>query len=147
MMGKLGFDIVVSKLSETDLQFCQQAVATYKLFSDIVWHGNQYRLVSPWDNDIAAVMYVADDKSDAIVFNYLVNNRYGAGSLSPVRLKGLDASKKYSVKEINLYPGTKSTLDGTKEYSGDYLMTIGINPDVNARRSSVILDVEEVNKK
>ncbi|WP_423148157.1 alpha-galactosidase [Rubrolithibacter danxiaensis] len=144
MMGKLGFDIVVSKLSENDLEFCQQAVKAYKGFSDIVWHGDQYRLLSPWENDLAAVMYVNGNKSKAIVFNYLVNSRYGSGSSSPVKFKGLNESKKYSVKEINLYPGTGSSIKGEKAFSGEYLMTIGFNPDVNTRRTSVILQVDEV---
>jgi alpha-galactosidase len=144
MMGKLGFDIVVSKLNENDLQFCQQAVVNYKSVSDQVWHGDLYRLMDPGKNDFASLMYVNKDVSKAVMFNYLVNNRYGSGSIWPVKLKGLQADKKYSVKEINLYPGTKSTLAGNDVYSGNYLMTIGFNPDVNLRRTSVILEINEV---
>jgi alpha-galactosidase len=144
MMGKLGFDIVVSQLPEKDLQFCQQAVALYKAKSDIIWHGDQYRLVSPWENDFASIMYVDETKSNAVVFNYLVNSRFNAGSTSPVKLKGLDPGKKYAVQEINLYPGSKSSLPPDATYSGDYLMKIGINPDVNAGRASVVLEVKEV---
>jgi alpha-galactosidase len=144
MMGKLGFDIVVSHLAEKDLQYCQQAVATYKSFCNVVWHGDQYRLVSPWNNDFASLMYVNDQKDRAIMFNYQVNNRYATGSLSPVVLKGLNPAKKYSVREVNLYPGTKSSLPENAVYSGNYLMTIGINPDVNTKRTSVILEVSEV---
>lgn len=144
MMGRLGFDIVVSKLSEKDLEYCQQAVDLYKQKSDIIWHGDQYRLLSPWENDLAAIMYVDEAKSNAIVFNYLVSNRYKAGSTLPVKLKGLNIDKKYSVREINLYPDTKSPLPQNAIYSGDYLMTIGINPNVRDRRPSVILEVTEV---
>jgi alpha-galactosidase len=144
MMGKLGFDIVVSQLSEKDLKFTQQAVTLYKQKSDIIWHGDQYRLLSPWDNDYAAVMYVDEGKTNAIVFNYIVNNRYKAGSTSPLKFKGLDPNKKYSVQEINLYPDTRSSLPQNAIYSGNYLMTIGINPDVRDRRMSVVLEVKEV---
>lgn len=144
MMGKLGFDIVVSQLPEKDLQFCQQAVALYKQKSDIIWHGNQYRLVNPWENDFASLMYLDEAKSNGVMFNYLVKNRYRAGSTSPVKLKGLDQNKQYRVQEINLYPGTKSSLPQDAVYSGDYLMTIGINPDVRDRRASVILEIKEV---
>ena len=143
MMGKLGYDIVVSHLSENDLKFTKQAVETYKAFSDIIWHGDQFRLVNPWENDFASVMYVNDDKSTAIVFNYLVNNRYKGGSTTPVKFKGLDAAKKYSVAEINLYPGSKSEL-AEKTYSGNYLMTVGVNPILHAGRTSVILEVKAV---
>lgn len=144
MMGKLGFDIVVSHLSEKDLQFCQQAVALYKQHSDVIWHGDQYRLQDPWSSDFASVMYVNEAKTGAIVFNYLVSNRYKSGSTAPVKFKGLDASKRYAVKEINLYPNAKSSLPEDAVFSGDYLMQIGFNPEVHAGRTSVVLQVTAV---
>ncbi|MES1223816.1 MAG: alpha-galactosidase, partial [Bacteroidota bacterium] len=49
MMGKMGYDIVVSKLSEKDLQFSQQAIITYKSLKDVVWRGDMYRLINPWE--------------------------------------------------------------------------------------------------
>jgi alpha-galactosidase len=143
-MGKLGFDIVASRLSEQDKQFAQEAVSNYHSFKDIVWHGDQYRLINPHEADIAALMYVHPEKSRAIVFNYLVNNRQKITATErPVVLKGLDPQKKYVVKEINLYPGTTSTIPAGKVYSGDFLMKVGINPDVTLRRTSVVLEVTE----
>ena len=45
-----------------------------------------------------------------------------------MKLQGLDPSKRYKVKEINLMPNKKSNLGANeKTYSGDYLMKIGIN--------------------
>jgi len=143
MMGRLGFDIVVSKLSEQDLDFCHQAIKNYDTLKDIIWHGDQYRLQSPWDNDAASIMYVAPDRTKAVVFNYLVNNRYGAGTKLPIRLKGLDPQKRYAVKEINLYNGAGSSIENNLVLTGDFLMTVGINPDVNAYRTSVVLQVTE----
>jgi len=142
MMGKLGFDIPVGKLSPDELTFCQDAVKNYKAYSEAIWHGEQYRLQSPWDNDAASIMYVDTMKSRAIMFNYLVNNRYDKGTHRPIKLKGLGPDKKYSVKEINLYPGTKSNI---KEaiYSGDFLMTVGINPEVREGRTSVVVAIDE----
>ena len=144
-MGKLGFDIVASELSENDLLFCKQAVSNYHSFKDIVWHGDLYRLISPHENDISALMYVKADKSNAIVFNYLVSTRIMISTAErPVKLDGLDANKKYSIKEINLYPGRSSRINPDKVYSGDFLMKVGINPGINLRRTSVILEVNEV---
>jgi alpha-galactosidase len=143
MMGKLGFDIVVSELKPEDLKFCQDAVSTYKSISEVVWHGDLYRLANPQENDFASLMYVNEAKDRAVMFTYLVSNRYGDGSLSPVKLNGLHPDKKYTVKEVNLYPGTKTTIAGETTYSGNYLMTIGFNPEVHARRTSVILEIAE----
>ncbi len=58
-----------------------------------------------------------------------------------MRLKGLDPQKKYQVEEINIYPGSKSSLNQGQVYSGDYLMKIGLNPDLNSNRPSVILKI------
>lgn len=90
------------------------------------------------------MMYVDQAKEQAVIFNYLVNNRYGAGSKFPVKFKGLNSTKKYMVKETNLYPGTNSTLGEGEVYSGDFLMNVGFNPDVRSGRNSVILVVNEV---
>jgi len=143
-MGKLGFDIVVDKLSEKDLAFCQQAVKNYNSFKHTVWRGDLYRLLNPHENRLASLMYVSKDQNNAIMFNLMVNNRVAITATAlPVQLAGLDPAKKYRVREINLYPGTSSPLDENKVYSGDFLMKVGINPQVNSRRQSVVLEINE----
>jgi len=144
MMGKLGFDIVVSRLSPQDLTFAQHAIDTYNSVKTTIWQGDQYRLADPVNNSVASILYLNEAKTSGIIFNYLVNNRYGAGSRSPIRMQGLDASKKYRITEINLYPGTNSSIDAGKIFTGDFLMKIGFNPDVNSGRTSVVLQLEEV---
>jgi alpha-galactosidase len=145
MMGKLGYDVDVSKLESKDWEFSKHAVATYDSIKEVIWHGDMYRLVNPRENNIASLMYVDNMKSRAVMFTYLVTSRYGQTSTpSPVKLKGLDANKRYSVREINLYPDTKSSIDGSHTYSGDFLMTVGFNPDMSQRRTSVILEINEV---
>jgi len=141
MMGKLGFDIVVSELKENDLKFCQDAVSTYNTLKNVIWQGDQYRLVNPHEQNMASLMYVDSTKSTAVMFNYLVNYRYGESSKTPIRLKGLDPAKKYRIQEINIYPGTKSPVQSEKLFSGDFLMNIGFNPEVNTTRTSVILKI------
>ncbi|WP_240049247.1 alpha-galactosidase [Mucilaginibacter psychrotolerans] len=143
MMGRLGFDIVIGKLNPSDLLFCQNSVKTYNSLKPIVWQGDQYRLADPGKSSIASVMYVDSTKASAVVFNYLVNYRYGAES-KPILLKGLDPQKQYRVTETNLYPGTKSALDVQTVYSGDFLMTVGFDPIVNANRRSVVLELKEL---
>ena len=45
-----------------------------------------------------------------------------------VKMQGLDADKVYTVKETNLMPGKESDLEcNGKQYSGDYLMKVGLN--------------------
>jgi alpha-galactosidase len=143
-MGKLGFDIVVDELNNKDLLFCKEAIKNYHSFKDIVWHGDLYRLANPYKNDIAALMYVKEDKSKAIIFNYLVNNQKSFSGTKTIRLDGLDANKQYRVKEINLYPGSKSRINTEKIYSGDFLMKSGIDTFVSTENPSVILELINV---
>ncbi|MEP6725277.1 MAG: alpha-galactosidase [Bacteroidota bacterium] len=143
-MGKLGFDIVANNLNEKDMIFCQQAVKNYNSFKHTVWQGDLYRLLNPHENKLASLVYVKKDQSHAIMFNLLVNTRVAITATElPVQLAGLDPVKKYSVKEINLYPGTSSPI-GENIYSGDFLMKVGINPYVTGRRQSVVLEITEV---
>jgi alpha-galactosidase len=145
MMGKLGFDIDVAKLQPDELTYCQNAIANYKSVSDVLWYGDFYRLSSPWERPFASVLAVNPAKTSAIAYNYVVTNRFEFSySFNPIKLDGLDPAKKYSVKELNVYPGTKTTLDENAVYSGEYLMNVGYNPDVNLKRMSVILEFNEV---
>lgn len=145
MMGKMGYDIVVDELKPEELQFSQQAIKNYQSISDMVWHGDLYRLVNPWENPISSTMFVSSKKDRAIVFNYVVSNRYESSfSIAPIKLQGLDPQKKYRLTEINLFPGTKSRINSTTAYSGEYLMAVGFNPDLSLNRKSVLVEVQEV---
>ena len=126
-MCKLGFDIGLQSLTAEELEFCRQAVATWKRLEPVTMDGEQYRLVSPYDGNHMAVNYVSQDRSRAVLFAYDIHPRYQE-KLTPVKLQGLDPDKTYTVREVNLMPGTKSNLkaDG-KSFTGDYLMKVGLD--------------------
>ncbi len=143
-MGKLGFDIEVEELSEKELEFCRQAVQSYDSYKDILWKGDLYRLQSPHTHSFGSFQFVSKDKSRSVVFSYLIVNRFEMNySVEPLRFKGLDAAKKYRIRELNVFPDTLSPIDETTVYSGDYLMKVGFNPDVGVERRSVVLEVME----
>jgi len=145
MMGKLGFDKVVNKLPKEELQFCQEAIKTYNTVKEIVWHGDQYRLSNPRVSSVASMLYVNESKTSAVMFNYLVNNRYDEGSKQPVLLSGLDRNATYRIEEVNLFSGPKSTINPATVYSGDFLMTVGLILVVNSDRNSVVPKLMSVN--
>jgi alpha-galactosidase len=141
MMGKMGFDIVVDQLKPDELAYCQEAVKNYKSISPVLWQGDIYRISDPWERPFASVLAVDEKKERAVSFNYAVSNRFEFSySFAPIRLQGLDPAKKYRLKELNVFPGTASSLDQSAVYSGEYLMNVGFNPDVSARRTSVIVE-------
>lgn len=144
MMGKLGFDIHVGGLKENELQFCQEAVANYKRLSSVIGQGSLYRLVSPYEDTRAVLMYVNENKTQSVLFSYtlhpLTDPNYGL-----VKLEGLDASKKYSVKEINVLPKGKTTFEESGNvYSGDFLMKIGLKVSSARQENSVVLEITAV---
>jgi alpha-galactosidase len=127
MMGRLGYDINVKKMTDAEVQFSKQAIKNYNRLNGVIWYGDLYRLISPYEEDRAVLMYVNDDKSKAVLFNYFLNVRYKA-QFNTVKLQGLDPKKNYKVEETNMMEGIKSNFnDSGKVYSGDYLMTVGLN--------------------
>ena len=145
MMGKMGYDIVVSHLDEKELAFSQQALKNYKSLQDVIWKGDFYRLANPWDNEYASSMAVNEAQTHGVMFNYVTTNRffYNPLTVKPILLKGLNSSKKYKIKEINLFADTKTTLNTEGVYSGDYLMSVGYNPNLTSSRTSVVLEIIE----
>jgi alpha-galactosidase len=146
MMGKMGYDIRVNDFTPQELEFSQDAVKTYKRISDVIWFGDLYRLASPYEGNRAVLMYVSENKSRSILFNYFTNSRR-KDIFSRVLLQGLDTQKKYRVREINLFPGTKSTQpDNDKVLTGEYLMSVGLNlaaGRANPLTSSILEITEE----
>jgi len=141
-MGKLGFDIMVDKLTICDQNFCRQAIQNYNGFKNVVLQGDCFRLQSPYEYPFACMQFVNQTKDHSVVFCYLISNRFQIDySVEPVLLKGLDPNKKYQIRELNLYEGDSSPLNETTIYSGDFLMKIGFNPQVSRERESVILEL------
>lgn len=143
MMGKLGYDIKVDKMTPEELRFSQEAIKTYSKISDVIWYGDLYRIISPYEENRMVLMYANEDKTKAVLFNYNLNTRFKE-PISWVKLAGLDPKKRYKVEEINLMPGTKSAiLEDGKLFSGDYLMSVGINLTIGrvVPLSSIVLEI------
>lgn len=112
--------------------------------STVIGQGDLYRLVSPYEDTRAVLMYVNESKTKSVLYSYtlhpLTDPNYGL-----VKLNGLDSAKKYQVKEINLMPNSKNNFEesGTV-YSGDFLMKIGLKVSSSRQESSVVLEITAV---
>lgn len=143
-MCKLGFDIGLKELNADELAYCQQAVANWKRLQPAVMDGDQYRLVSPYEANHAAVEYVEKSKAMAVLFAYDLSPRFQE-KLSAVKLQGLDPNKKYRVKEINLMPGTESEfVQNGKVYTGDYLMKVGLDVFTFKHNQSRVIELKAI---
>ncbi|OGX89203.1 alpha-galactosidase [Hymenobacter coccineus] len=141
MMGKLGYDIEVAKMTPAELQFSQQAVKDNRRLGPVVGQGDLYKLRSPYEGNQAALMYVGENQQKAVLFGYNLRTRFHETVL-PVKLQGLDPARRYHLTEINLMPGQKSALPANGQtYSGDYLLNVGVlvsDSDAKALTSHVL---------
>ena len=144
MMGKMGYDIRVNEMTADELTFSKQAVQNYNRLKDLVWKGDLYRLVSPYEDDRAVLMYANETKDKAILFAYSLHPR-AFNQYSAVRLQGLDPNKKYKMEEINKMPGLRSWFSSEgKTFSGDYLIKIGLKLPNNGDLTSAVIEITEV---
>ncbi len=143
MMGKLGFDIKLSDMSDSDLKYCHQAVENYRRLRPCIMEGDMHRLYSPYDGPHAVTGFVSKDKRQAVVFTFNTYPRYAERN-APVKLRGLNPDAKYRVREINMEPGKQSWLGcNDKVYSGQYLMTIGLDVLTTHKLVSHVLELTQ----
>jgi alpha-galactosidase len=125
MAGKLGMDMLPSRMNADDKAFAQKAIETYKAIRGTVLYGDLYRLLSPDNSDRVAQMYVSADQQQAVVFNYLMKTSpYGNQQI--VKLKGLVPDVKYKITEINKTNYTRLQDYDGKVFTGDELMNEGL---------------------
>ena len=146
MSAKLGMDLQPKDMTPEEKEFSKNAIQEYYGIREIVQHGDLYRLLSPYESVRTAMMYVSEDKKDAVVFTYLLEKVINGGNNQVLYLKGLDPEKRYRLNELNKAPNTYSwftPLEG-KTYTGAYLMEYGIRfPMYNQFDSKIIRLTEE----
>ncbi|QEM11707.1 alpha-galactosidase [Mucilaginibacter rubeus] len=139
MAGKLGMDMQPDHLNGEEKAFLKDAIKAYKQVSHIVYYGDQYRLLSPYSCDRAALMYVSQDKKEALLFSYQVKKGSGA-DYSTIYLNGLDPNASYKLTEVNKGSYSRVEAYEGKVFTGKYLMEEGIRFAMwNVDESSVML--------
>ena len=141
MMGKMGYDIRVDEMTPEELTFSQQALKDYGRLKEVIWFGDMYKLISPYEEHRAALMYVSEPKDKAVLFCYTLN-AYRENITNSIKLQGLNAVKKYEVKEINTEQVGRRSMQFSGTFSGDYLMKVGIN--VRSIRGDLSSNVYEI---
>ena len=134
MSGRLGLELQPKDLSAIELAQCKRAIADYKTIRNTVQLGDLYRLHSPYsDLGVSSLMYVSEDKSDAVVMWYRTEHFYDH-YVPWVRMAGLDPDKTYRVVELNrmLVPDGNAFKDGEalpfegRSFTGKFLMETGL---------------------
>lgn len=131
MSGNFGYELDLTKLSEEEKSMIKQQVAFYKDIRRLVQFGTFYRILSPFEGNETAWMFVSEDKSEAFVAYFRVLAEANA-PLSFLRLKGLDPNKNYEI------------IGSGEVYGGDELMYVGLNvPERRGDFISVIWHLKE----
>ncbi len=110
----------------------------------MIWHGDLYRLISPYEENRAVLMYVNESKNKAVLFAYTLNSEYGE-TFNRVKLQGLDPQKTYKITEINISTEGRrfGPSENGKSYTGDYLMKVGLNAGAAAPLTSAVYEISE----
>jgi alpha-galactosidase len=132
MCGSFGYQLDLTKLTESDKAVMKEQVKTYKEIRHIVQFGDMYRLLSPFEGNETAWIFVSEDKSEAFVTFFRVLAQPN-GPLFRLRLDGLDENKDYSIVGTDLVIG------------GDLLMNAGLSvPNVSGDFRSFIWRLKSV---
>ena len=99
--GRLGLEMQPKSMTPRELEFAKNAVAEYRRIRPVVQQGDLYRLVSPYDRDYAALMFVDEAKARAVVCVYGLSRDARRNDPPPLRLQGLDPARRYRLRELN----------------------------------------------
>ena len=121
MSGNFGYELDATALSEEEKARVREHIRLYKEIRPLVQFGDFYRLLSPFEGNETAWMFVSEDRSEAAVFYFRVLAEAN-GPLRRVRLKGLDPEANYAV-----VPAAEGADGGTEAvWGGDQLMYAGL---------------------
>lgn len=111
--GNFGYELDLTAFTEEEDAIVRAQVEYYKEVRPLVQFGDFYRLLSPFEGNETAWMFVSEDRSEAFAAYYKVLAEPNAGYRS-IRLKGLDPDADYQIDGLDSPVG------------GDELMRAGL---------------------
>jgi alpha-galactosidase len=114
MSGLLGYELDLTQLTEEEKAQIKEQITFYKKHRRLLQLGRFVRLLSPYEGNDAAWLYVSQDKKEAIVFYFRVLDEASA-PLVTLKLAGLDPDLTYQ--------------SGGENFGGDELMQLGLYID------------------
>jgi len=125
MAGTFGYELDPTKLSDDDIELMEEINEQVKEWQPLIYNGDFYRLNSPFEGQFTAWMFVAPDKSEALVQCFTMLAEPNSWDLR-VYPKGLDPAALYEIEDWGV------------ELHGDTLMNAGLrmqifNWDFNSR--------------
>ncbi len=99
--GSLGYELDLNSISVIDIKNIRDQIVFYKKHRKIIQFGNFIRLLSPFENNTTAWMFITQDKKEALLFHFALLNE---ANLPPSLLKliGLDEDSFYVEQRTGL---------------------------------------------
>lgn len=123
MSGNFGYELDVTRFTDDERSYIKQQVALYKSIRRVIQFGDLYRLENPFEGNDSSLIYVSEDKKEAVLFLYRVLNIPNE-AIRRIKLAGLNPSYDYEVGEKTIISGEQLINYGiniTDELSwGDY---------------------------
>lgn len=144
MCGGLGIGSDISKFTEEEKEECRRLITEYKQYRPIIQRGNLYRIRNPAVDNSHAVLYVTDDKREAVIIAFLHSRTFGE-PVQRIRLQGLSESGRYLLSDGK--DDEKELLSGShgKILSGSTLMNLGISVELIGDYDSSLIYLKQIN--
>ncbi|MBC1574254.1 alpha-galactosidase [Listeria booriae] len=114
MSGNLGYELDLTKLTDTEKETIKQQIQTYKEIRPLIQFGDFYRLKSPFEGNETAWMFVDKTKTEAVVFYFQVL-AVPAKPLQAIKLTGLNKDAEYKINATNqVFGGDELMYSGLK---------------------------------
>ncbi|OXM82800.1 alpha-galactosidase [Paenibacillus rigui] len=123
MSGNFGYELDLTVFTEEEKKIVKRQIADYKIVRPLIQFGEFYRLLSPFEGNETAWMFVSEDRTEALVAHFQVLSLPNA-PLRRLKLKGLDPELDYSISQQISNPSPDA---GEQRFGGDELMHIGLN--------------------
>ena len=126
MSGRLGIELQPKHMNDEERQQVMTCFKDYKELRNVVQTGNLYRLVSPYNKKgMSSIMFVDGAQQQAVFFVYKTANYYNQ-QLPRILLAGLNPDKTYTFSEKNVRVGQKPCDLSGKQFTGRFLMEVGV---------------------
>ncbi|RIX50781.1 alpha-galactosidase [Paenibacillus nanensis] len=135
LSGNFGYELDLTKFSDEEKTVVKDQIALYKQIRHLVQFGDFYRLLSPFEGNDTAWMFVSKAKDEAfVVYVSVLQEPYPP--LGRFKLQGLDPDKNYRLEGE----------DGAS-YGGDELMYAGLRkPQFHSDFASKVYHFREAAK-
>lgn len=127
MSGNFGYELDLTRFTEEEKRIVKRQVNDYKAIRGLVQQGDLYRLLSPFEGNEAAWMFVSADHTEAIVYYFRILAVPNAPE-KRLKLAGLSADFDYCIESEDsehsiIWPGDRLMHMGLiiPDLQGDYV--------------------------